>query len=268
MKKSRRDGGQRRKTGAAHSKSETSKAKRQRPGRRQRKLDAGQTVKESFACFQCGASIPYSSERCPECKSYYIRGLRQQDVDELLKAEEMHGMSVDDFMEALSSPVLHFDAETGVMRFMDGVAGSRPNHECPRCGVLVEISTDSCPMCGHRMSRPDSGLMGVLQDSDFDPEPLDEADCPLCGEHVELESGRCPGCGTVFDSRDGPQAERKVLPVLRMDGVMFLRLDVESGEISFLRRNGAGCGYGHAVIDLEHAHAGLHGQAKSGASRG
>lgn len=261
------DSGRRQSSRAVPARSGTRKAKKRKAAKRERKPEPAPHGQGSFACFQCGAAVPHTSERCPECRSYYIRGLRQKDVDELLRAEEMQDPSMGDFVETLSSPVLHFDAETGVMRFLDGAGGSKTNFECPWCGVLVELSTDSCPMCGHKMNRPDSGLIGILQDADFDCEPLDEADCPMCGEHVKLESGRCHGCGTVYDSRDDAEADRKVLPVLRVNGVMFLRLDVESGEISFLRRNGAGCGYGHAVIDLDHATVELHGQARSGASR-
>lgn len=263
MRKAKPDKAARSRDRPATGKSVAKRAKKAKPARRER-----EPQEESFECFQCGARVPYSSDRCPSCMSYYIRGLRPTDVDELLRAEEMRDPDMGDFIESLSSPVLHFDAETGVVRFMDGQSPRAAGLECQQCGTVIEMTTDACPMCGHIMAQPDLGLIGVLDGSEFDPGRLQDVDCPFCGERVTLKHGRCPDCGELLERAGRGEPGSKLLPVLRLSGVVFLRLDVDAGEICFLRRNGTGCGYGHALIGLGHADGDVHGRTRSGSSRG
>lgn len=263
MKNTKPRKGTRKKAGPASGKGGARRAKKAEPARREREPHHG-----SFECFQCGARVPYSSDRCPSCRSYYIKGLRPTDVDELLRAEEMLDPDMGDFIESLASPVLHFDAETGIVRFMDSPGACKTGLECASCGTVIELSTDACPMCGHQLSQPDLGLIGVLDGSEFDPGRLLDVDCPFCGERVTLEHGRCPACKEILDRGGRSEPASKVLPVLRLSGVVFLRLDVDSGEICFLRRNGNGCGYGHALIELGHGHGEVQGRTRSGSSRG
>jgi len=209
-------------------------------------------VAPTFTCFQCGSQVSYDSDRCPRCKSFYIRDVRSEDVDELLRAEQMQDAPLDDFVERDGSPVVHFDAETGVMHFLEDDHGD-PDFvfECTHCGTLVELNTDRCPICGTRLELGDTGLVGIFTDMEFDPGPIGDADCPFCGEHVTFESGKCPSCGNDIGECDGRDPVCRVRPVLRVDNVVFLHLDIETGEINFLQRNGAKHSYEQASVQLE-----------------
>ncbi len=209
-------------------------------------------VKRSFACFQCGAQVSYEADRCPRCKASYIRDVRAEDVDELLRAEEMRDAPMDDIVDREGSPVVHFDAETGVMHFLEDDSGE-PDFafECTHCGTVVELNTDRCPICGTRLELGDTGLVGMFTDMEFDPGPFEEVDCPFCGEHVTLDSGKCPSCSNdVCGDRDHDPAS-KIKPVLRADNVVFLHLDIVTGEINFLQRNAARAGYEQASVQLD-----------------
>jgi len=209
-------------------------------------------VVPSFPCFQCGARVPYDSDACPRCRAAYIRDVKIEDVDELLRAEEMRDLPLDDFVDRAGSPVVHFDAETGVMHFLEDDNGE-PDFafECTHCGTVVELNTDRCPICGTRLELGDTGLVGMFTDMDFDPGPFDDADCPFCGEHVTLVSGKCPSCLNNVCSECDHDPAGKIRPVLRADNVVFLHLDIGTGEINFLQRTTSRAGYEQASVQLD-----------------
>ena len=227
------------------------------------KTPAGAT----FTCFQCGAQVSYESDRCPKCKSFYIRDVRDEDVDELLKAEQARE-PLEEFIDMHGSPLVHFDAEIGLMKLLEDER-TDPGFvsECPHCGTVVEVETHRCPMCGTSLDTDDPGLVGVFKDMDFDPGPFEDADCPYCGEHVSLDSGSCPACGEALDLSDESDPALKVLPVLCADNVVFLHLDIETGEIDILQRNAARRRYDQASIFLDLAENGGHGRRDPGLSR-
>lgn len=206
----------------------------------------------TFTCFQCGAQVSYDSDRCPKCKSVYIRDINDSDVDELIKAEQMRDIPLDDFVDRGSSPVVHFDAETGVMHFLEEDSGD-PDFvfECTHCGTLVELNTDRCPICGTQLELGDTGLVGMFTDMEFDPSTLEDSDCPFCGEHVNLDAGKCPACSSEFSPPDGRDPACKVRPILRVENVVFMHLDIETGEVNFLQRNVAKHGYEQASVQLD-----------------
>ena len=47
--------------------------------------------------------------------------------------------------------------------------------QCPKCGALLEVFTQTCPRCGRRV-------------------PFGVASCPFCG--ADLSAKTCPNCGT------------------------------------------------------------------------
>lgn len=206
----------------------------------------------SFTCFQCGAQVRYDSDRCPKCKSFYIRDVTDEDMEELTRAEQTQDGLLDDIVEREGSPVVHFDAETGVMHFLED-DHSDPDFvfECTHCGTLVELNTDRCPICGTKLELGDTGLVGIFTDMEFDTDPLEEMDCPFCGDHVSFHSGSCPACGKDMDMSDDRGQVRKVRPILRADNVVFLHLDIITGEVNFLQRNVAKRGYDQLSVQLD-----------------
>lgn len=225
-------------------------------------------AKASFPCFQCGAQVSYGSDRCPQCKSYYVKDVRPEDVDELLRAEQERDGSLDEIMRMHSSPLVHFEGEYSLMRLLEDER-TDPGFvsECHQCGTVVEIDTNRCPMCGALLDQDDEGLVGVFKDMDFDSTPFEDADCPFCGDHVTLDSGTCPSCGRVLDAREKGDPNMKVLPVLRADNVVFLHLDIETGEIDILQRNPARHRYDQASMFLDLADNSGQGRGRPGLSR-
>jgi RNA polymerase subunit RPABC4/transcription elongation factor Spt4 len=222
----------------------------------------------SFKCFQCGAQVGYDSDRCPGCKSFYVKDVRPEDVDELLRAEQERDGGVDEIMRVHGAPTVRVEGEFSLMRLLEDER-TDPGFvtECRRCGTVIELDTDRCPMCGAPLGQDDEGLVGVFKDMEFDPSPFEEADCPFCGEHVRLALGSCPECGRALDTRDDGDPNLKVLPLLKADNVVFVHLDIETGEIDILQRNAARHRYDQASMFLDLAENGGHGRTKPGLSR-
>ncbi len=223
----------------------------------------------SFSCFQCGAKVSYDSDRCPKCRSSYIKGLKEEDVDELLKAEKALDEPFVDFVEAHGSTVVHFDADISMMNLLDD-EGADPGFvsECSNCGTVVEINTSRCPMCGSALEHLNVGLVDMFADMEFDPQPSEDADCPYCGEHVTLRSGDCPSCGKTVGFKDAHDPALKVSPVLKARDVVFLHLDIATGEIDILKRNTARHCYDQMSLHLNGAGNGEAAKGRSGLSRG
>lgn len=103
--------------------------------------------------------------------------------------------------------------------------------ECRHCGTEIEFFTETCPMCGASLMRHSGGIVSLLADSTFDEDVTEEIDCPQCGEHVVLIDGACPSCNEIIRST----GSEKVDPIIHMDDVVFLHLDVPLGEVSYLQ---------------------------------
>lgn len=111
---------------------------------------------------------------------------------------------------------------------------------CGRCGAMIEFQVDRCPLCGAELVPGDSGILGLIEDLRFDDEQPKEVDCPFCGEHVAMTGGRCPACSEEFDA-DAPRGEfGKVSPVVQEHDIVYLHLDVESGDLDYVHRTSGG----------------------------
>lgn len=211
----------------------------------------GPAAAKTFNCFECGAKVPYDSDRCPRCGSLYVLGLKDADVDEMLRAEQADDGTLDEIIRAARLPMVHFDAEIGVMQLLESDQGG-PDivFECNHCGALVEVNTDRCPICNTALKLGDTGLAGLFTDMEFDHDPLVDADCPFCGEHVALDSGKCPSCSAVVTGPNADAANR-VNPILKAENVVFVHLDIETGAVNFLQRAKRNLRYDHASVQLD-----------------
>lgn len=224
----------------------------------------------SFTCFQCGAQVPFDTDRCPQCRSFYVKDVRDEEIDELLRAESTGESALGDFVDAHGSSMVHFDTEIGLMHLLeDDRTDPGFVSECSRCGTVVELDTDRCPMCGATLTLEDHGLVRIFKDMDIAPGPVEEADCPYCGEHVTLESGHCPVCDKILDVRDGGRDPLlKVCPVLLADNVVFMHLDIGTGEIDILQRGLGRPRYHQMSLLLDWAGNGDQGADRKAPSRG
>jgi len=128
------------------------------------------------------------------------------------------------------------------------VYGQELVRECPHCGTGVQLEVDLCPICGSKLGAPEGGLVGLFDSMDFRDEDR-EIDCPLCGEHVVLEDGTCPACNEhVTGSRHGEPFA--VEPLLHGHDILLMRLNVESGELSYLQRAKDGEGWDQVTVHV------------------
>lgn len=57
--------------------------------------------------------------------------------------------------------------------------------------------------------------------------------CPVCGSALNGKQGCCVSCGTIIDG-PAPGTNYALKPMLPIDRLLFLHLDVESGKISYI----------------------------------
>ncbi len=224
-------------------------------------------VRRTFQCFECATQIPEGSERCPKCRTLYIQGIDEEQMEELLSAENLKEFQPDDFPSKDGNPLIHFDAELGILHYLQDDKGD-PDFvfECTHCGTVIELNTDRCPICGTRMELGDTGLVGIFTDMVFDNNPLDEVDCPFCGQHGPLDSGKCCACGQMVENPDGEDAG-KITPVLKVDNVVFLHFDVVTGDVNYLQRAANKPGFEHSSVHLQGIGSSSFDQEWSGLSR-
>jgi len=107
--------------------------------------------------------------------------------------------------------------------------------ECANCGVEIDFDTETCPMCGTKLDI--QGIVSLVVNLEFENDPLGEIDCPLCGERAIAEDGICSRCGGEIQGEDELDIEH-VDPVIHTDKVVFLHLDVSTGQVSYIQRYG------------------------------
>lgn len=205
---------------------------------------------DTFACVQCGAMIPKDVERCPVCQALYVKDVSDEALDEAEEAEIALEDDAESFMANEATPCIHFDADTGTISYLES-DDSDPDYmlECSHCGTAIQFNTDRCPICGTKLDVVDTGIVGLFTDMEFGREdPEEEMDCPLCGEHVTLVQGSCPAC---HEKVEGSGSVEKVKPVVRGDNVVFMHLDVESGELNYLQRLAKKLGFEQMTVHLD-----------------
>ncbi len=213
----------------------------------------------TFKCALCETDLENGTDTCPGCGSRYVSGVTDSQLTELEDAErQVSDDSLPDVTKNVSTvepPGVRFDAEAGTVSRL-------PDEEavvCGNCGTEIEFEVDKCPMCGAELAE-ERGIVDLFTDMAFDRDESPEMDCPLCGEHVVLEEGICPSCKEKIQSAEDESDSRRVDPIIHMDNVVFLHLDVSSGEVNLLHRLSRNRGLEQVTVQLDEV--GKSGSAK------
>ncbi|MBU0684717.1 MAG: zinc ribbon domain-containing protein [Candidatus Thermoplasmatota archaeon] len=211
------------------------------------------TEPDGFNCLQCGAPLSLGADRCPKCNSRYLE-ISDEALKELESAEMDIGDESEDgeVVEKEGAPCIHFNLETGTVSYLEN-DNRNPDFmlECSHCGTEIQFDTDRCPICGTALESSDTGLVSLFTDMKFDEVKEDEMDCPLCGEHVTLTKGKCPACSEIVQGGDPRDPSAKVDPVIHNDNVVFMHLDVETGELNYLQRLAKTLGFEQLTVQLD-----------------
>jgi hypothetical protein len=139
--------------------------------------------------------------------------------------------------------------------------------ECANCGTMIEFLTDRCPICGKKFDVSNTGLVSLFSDMDFDTDRASEIDCPVCGEKIRPVRGKCPECSEPISFTGSHDPGIKVDPIVHDDNVVFVHLDVESGEVNCLQRAENGSGLEHLSVHVETVGQGEFERSRRGVSR-
>jgi len=211
---------------------------------------------ETFICGQCGASVPMGASLCPKCHCRYLNDVSDEQLRDLESAErEVREDTLPDagqMIGRMEAPCIHFDALDGTVSYLE------EDHElqnvsvvCSGCETEIEFEADRCPVCGTKLDKAEGGLVGLFTGMEFDSDESMEMDCPFCGEHVVIANGTCPACNeAVRPANVGSPAER-IDPVIHMGNIVFLHLDVSTGEVNFLQKLARNQGFEQKTVQLE-----------------
>ena len=219
-----------------------------------KRVSGGQASPKYFVCVECGSRVPEGSEVCPKCRARYILDLSPESVAELERVQASVEYDEDPLEQQLleSLPVLHFDALDGIMSYLEPDSGESDFVlECSQCGTLVALDITHCPMCGAELGVSDIGILSLLKDTEFDTEAISELECPLCGEHVVLQEGTCPQCQAVIVDSVATVEQNKMIPLINTENVVFVHVDLETGDLNYIQRHLRRLALEHTSIQLE-----------------
>ncbi len=209
-------------------------------------------VEPVFTCFECGTAVPVNADRCPRCNTLYVRDVGKEDIDALDSIDDEFAANTDEVISKGEIPCMHFNAESGTINYLE-TDTKAPDFEveCSHCGTLIGFDADRCPICGTKFESSDTGLVNLFSNMEFDKGCTGNIACPLCGENVELSGGRCPACGETVCEDNPRDPDRNVEPVIHNENVVFLHLDVESGEVNYLQRPARKLGFEQLTVKLD-----------------
>jgi len=87
-----------------------------------------------------------------------------------------------------------------------------------------------------RENPDDEGLVGLMIGLKFDRDNDQRLNCPSCGEEVTIDKGQCPNCHEIVRARDPHAFEARVFPIIEAKRVVYVHLDVSTGEMRFVRK--------------------------------
>jgi len=180
-----------------------------------------------------------------------------------------HGRKKHCSKDAISQTNEHVaSANRGVLSFAEGDEICTDfAAECSNCGTLCEFLSERCPVCGKKFDVAGTGLVSIFSGMDFDTDHSAEIACPVCGETVRPKRGRCPECKEAIGFTSSHDPGVKVDPIVHDDNVVFVHLDVESGEVNCLQRSENASGFEHLSVHIETVGQGEFDRERKGVSR-
>jgi rubrerythrin len=211
----------------------------------------------TFVCLECGHPVPISADRCPRCSTLYLKDVDEDQLDHEDTKEDVLALDKEEILSKSMISCVHFDAKSGTINYLESSVGTPDiEMECSNCGTLVDFEADVCPICGTKFETADTGIVSLFADMDFDKDRSREISCPLCGERIEEVNGRCPYCHELLYDDDPKDSAVKVEPVIRNENVVFLHLDVETGEVNFLQKLARRLGFEQMTVKLDRISSG------------
>ncbi len=195
----------------------------------------------AFTCGHCGAAVPVGSDRCPACDTLFLNDISDEELKALEEAERavQTELSPDSaqIVEKAKAPCVHFDARTGSINYLQ-IDSDPPNIsiECGNCGTEIAFDAERCPICGCRLEGSKAGIAGLFTGMEFDKVEFGQMNCPMCGELVTVKDGSCPVCHEQVACNDAEGSCERLDPIIHTDNVVFLHLDVSSGEVNYLQK--------------------------------
>jgi hypothetical protein len=210
-----------------------------------------QHVDAGFTCLECGCMIPPSTDRCPKCNMLYVKNTGESNPPGTDRIEESKGVARAEVVSKGEVACVNIDLGSDSISY-DVNRGPIPELEveCPGCGTLVSFDAGKCPLCGTEVESKDVGLVSLFSGMEFDKVRPSEVGCPLCGEKAPLDNGKCPCCGAIVCEEDAKDSIGKVEPVVHNENVVFIHLDVESGEVNFLQKMARRLGFEQLTLKL------------------
>ena len=208
-------------------------------------------VDPGFACLECGSLVPPSTDRCPKCSMLYVKDFGEGDLTKLESADGGLGTDSSEVISKGQVPCVHFDLESGTISYVESDDRTPEIEvECTGCGTLVGFDAGKRPICGTEIEAKDVGLVSLISGAEFAGDGLGDIGCPLCGEKGSLVDGKCPSCGEIVCEDNPKDPSGNVEPVVRNENVVFLHLDVESGEVNYLQRLSRKLGFEQLTVKL------------------
>jgi rubrerythrin len=200
--------------------------------------EADEDAVETFRCFQCGHEVERGSERCTKCGVRYIADPLSFAEDDAAGNDKDSSLTPDDCQKLVKDGMascIHLDVTSGSVNYLRKEEdGPDFGLECGSCGAIIQFGADRCPACGAYLE--DEGLLSMLHGLKFDLENDSQMACPSCGERVTLASGQCPKCHEIIRIRDPRSPEAGILPLVNAKNVIFVHLDVRTGEFTFVQK--------------------------------
>jgi len=193
----------------------------------------------TFRCLNCGRIGREGMDRCEECGTRYIWGDFEVPLDD--SEASVGNDKMEDFEPIVEQKAVdcgYFDVASGKVAFTGpSCANKYELSECQNCATMIEVPVRSCPLCGGNTKKIVGGLGAVLSGAlawgSMNGESRTKVFCQSCGEIVAARNGKCELCGGNLI----PQSESLSNPILRpmsAESVVFVHLNVESGEMSYL----------------------------------
>jgi RNA polymerase subunit RPABC4/transcription elongation factor Spt4/DNA-binding transcriptional ArsR family regulator len=187
-------------------------------------------------CLNCNASINYGDERCAECGTRYVWEDILDFLSQTVGIPEGHESDgIEPLFDQGGVECGYFDVKNGIVAYLGRPKGGDGPLECTRCGTILEIELDRCPLCGGTPKRMVAGIAKII--TGLIPDAGDISDSGDNIPREQLAEGEEYLQFEDFHGHDSIDDSKPILPVLPSEKGFFVHLNVESGEIDYLTRD-------------------------------